>query len=133
MSEEITITKEDLVLWLDRPPSNDDLDLCEYLANAVQNRQKYYEKNQHLKENNKSIMEELLRVVGLYNQQKSVLDEIRDNLQNSIDSINDKLSDKEIRVENGIIVNPINDYRIVRLKAIRMKCKELLQISNKVN
>ena len=64
---------------------------------------------------------------------KSVLDEIRDNLQNSIDSINDKLSDKEIRVENGIIVNPINDYRIVRLKAIRIKCKELLQISNKVN
>lgn len=50
MNEEITITKEDLVLWLDRPPSNDDLDLCEYLANAVQNRQKYYEENQQLKE-----------------------------------------------------------------------------------
>lgn len=63
---------------------------------------------------------------------KTTLDEIRDNIQNSIDSINDRLSDKEIRVENGIIVNPINDYRIVRLKAIRMKCKELLQILDKV-
>ena len=63
---------------------------------------------------------------------KRVLDEIRDNLQKSIDSINDKLSDKEIRVENGIIVNPINDYRVVRLKAIRMKCKELLKILDKV-
>lgn len=48
--EEITITKEDLVQWLDRPPSNDDLDLCEFLANAVQNRQKYYEENQELKD-----------------------------------------------------------------------------------
>lgn len=33
--KECLITKEDLTLWIDRPPSNDDLDLCEYLANAV--------------------------------------------------------------------------------------------------
>ena len=63
---------------------------------------------------------------------KSVLDEIRNNLQKSIDSINNKLSDKKIRFENGILVNPIKDYRLVRLKAIRMKCKELLQILDKV-
>ena len=50
----------------------------------------------------------------------------------SIDSINNKLSDKKIRFENGILVNPIKDYRLVRLKAIRMKCKELLQILDKV-
>lgn len=56
------------------------------------------------------------------------INKITHNLENSINSINVKLGDKEIRVENGKIVNPINDYRTVRLKAIRMKCKELLRI-----
>ena len=41
------------------------------------------QENQQLKENNKSIMEELLRVVGLYNQQKSVLDEIREYIESN--------------------------------------------------
>ena len=89
MSEEITITKEDLVLWLDRPPSNDDLDLCEYLANVVQNRQKYYEENQHLKESycNRTDCSGRLHDSRKYpsvKQQldlyKSVLDEIRECL-----------------------------------------------------
>lgn len=56
------------------------------------------------------------------------IDKAINNLENSIKSINNKLSDKEIRVENGRIVNPINDYRIVRLKGIRTKCKEILKI-----
>ena len=51
-----------------------------------------------------------------------------ENIEGSIKSINDKLGDKEIRVENGRIVNPINDYRVVRLKGIRTKCKEILKI-----
>lgn len=51
MNEELKITKEDLVNWIDRPPSNDDLDLCEYLSNAVQNRQKYFEEKQKLQNN----------------------------------------------------------------------------------
>ena len=56
------------------------------------------------------------------------IDKLTNNLENSINNINVKLGDKEIRVENGKIVNPINDYRTVRLKAIRMKCKELQEI-----
>ena len=44
MNEDIKITKEDLVLWLDRPPSNDDLDLCSYLSKAVENQYKYYQR-----------------------------------------------------------------------------------------
>ena len=48
--EEIKITKEDLVLWLDRPPSDDDLDLCIYLSNAVENQHKYFQENQKLKD-----------------------------------------------------------------------------------
>lgn len=51
MNEELKITKEDLVNWIDRPPSNGDLDLCEYLSNAVQNRRKYFEEKQKLQNN----------------------------------------------------------------------------------
>lgn len=81
MSEEITITKEDLVLWLDRPPSNDDLDLCEYLANAVQNRQKYYEENRQLKEKVKWYKKENKHNQKIIIKDTKVLDEIREQLK----------------------------------------------------
>lgn len=49
-------------------------------------------------------------------------------LEDSIESINKKLlDDKKIKVEDGKVVN-MNDYQIVRLKAIRMKCKEILKM-----
>lgn len=41
MKDELKITKEDLVLWLDRPPSDEDFELCSYLANALE-KQQYY-------------------------------------------------------------------------------------------
>lgn len=49
--EELKITKEDLALWLDRPPSNDDLDLCAYLEKALENQHNYYQENKQLKDN----------------------------------------------------------------------------------
>lgn len=56
------------------------------------------------------------------------IDKAVTNLEKSIESINNKLADKEIKVANGRIANQINDYRVTRLKAIRMKCKEILDI-----
>lgn len=50
----------------------------DFLTNYIM---KLQQENQKLKENNKSIMEELLKVVGLYNQQKSVSDEIREYIK----------------------------------------------------
>ena len=47
--EELKITKEDLALWLDRPPSDDDLDLCVYLEKALENQHNYYQENKELK------------------------------------------------------------------------------------
>lgn len=58
MNEDLKITKEDLVLWLDRPPSNDDLDLCSYLSNAVENQYKYYQENKQLKEDYNKVVHE---------------------------------------------------------------------------
>lgn len=48
------------------------------------------------------------------------IDNVVRKLENSIESI-----DKKIKVKDGMVVN-MNDYQIVRLKAIRMKCKEIL-------
>lgn len=56
------------------------------------------------------------------------IDNVIRKLENSIESINKKLlDDKKIKIENGKVVN-MNDYQIVRLKAIRMKCKEILKM-----
>lgn len=56
------------------------------------------------------------------------IDNVVRKLENSIKSIDKKLlDDKKIKVKDGIVVN-INDYQIVRLKAIRMKCKEILNM-----
>ncbi len=50
------------------------------------------------------------------------IDNVVRKLENSIESI-----DKKIKVKDGMLVN-MNDYQIVRLKAIRMKCKEILKM-----
>lgn len=56
------------------------------------------------------------------------IDNVVSKLENSIESIDKKLlDDKKIKVKDGIVVN-MNDYQIVRLKAIRMKCKEILDM-----
>lgn len=47
------------------------------------------------------------------------IEKIEKYLEKSIESINQKL--------HGRIIN-MNDYQIVRLKAIRMKCKEILKM-----
>lgn len=56
------------------------------------------------------------------------IDKVVRKLENSIESIDKKLlDDKKIKVKDGMLVN-MNDYQIVRLKAIRMKCKEILKM-----
>ena len=64
----------------------------------------------------------------------SIIKEVRDNLENSIKSINEKLKNNKepFEVIDGKI-QYINDYRVVRLKAFRTKCKELLEILDKEN
>lgn len=110
MSEEITITKEDLVLWLDRPPSNDDLDLCKYLANAVQNRQKYYEENQQLKLTNQALSgclkidkEKIDYYVDRSEQLEKVLDEIREYINELDDDTENTIYDIDRNVRDDLL------------------------------
>ena len=70
MKEEIKITKEDLVMWLDRPPSDDDFDLCSFLAKAVENQKKYYEENKSLQSQLKAkeeVIKEAIEHCEIYN------------------------------------------------------------------
>lgn len=55
MTEELIITKEDLVNWLDRPPSNDDLDLIGFITTRLENFYKLEQENKQLKEDKKKI------------------------------------------------------------------------------
>lgn len=50
MNEELMITKEDLVNWLNRPPSNDDLDLIGFITTRLENFYKLEKENSQLKE-----------------------------------------------------------------------------------
>ena len=45
----LRITRDDLLDWIDKPPSNADIELADYLVNALDNQRKYYEENTHLK------------------------------------------------------------------------------------
>lgn len=55
--KKIRITRDDLIDWIDRPPSNHDIELCDYLVNALDNQFKYCEENEQLKGVLKSLRE----------------------------------------------------------------------------
>lgn len=49
--EELMITKEDLVNWLNRLPNNDDLDLIGFITTRLENFYKLQQENKQLKDN----------------------------------------------------------------------------------
>lgn len=62
IDKDLIITQQDLVDWIDRPPSNDDLDLCSYLSNAVKNQYEYHKEIERLN----NIMDELEKWLNEY-------------------------------------------------------------------
>ena len=54
MSEELMITQQDLIDWLDRPPSNDDLDLATFISARLEN---FYELEKQLQQKENIIKE----------------------------------------------------------------------------
>lgn len=49
MNKEIMITQQDLIDWLDRPPSNNDIDLINFIVCRLDNFYKLKEENERLK------------------------------------------------------------------------------------
>ena len=54
MSEELMIKQQDLIDWIDRPPSNDDLDLATFISTKLE---KFYELEQKLQQKENIIKE----------------------------------------------------------------------------
>lgn len=67
--EELKITKEDLALWLDRPPSNDDLDLCAYLEKALENQHNYYQEIKQLQQEKQQLMNDINKLQKELNEE----------------------------------------------------------------
>lgn len=55
--EELMITKEDLVNWLNRPLNNDDLDLIGFITTRLENFYKLQQENKKQKEINQKAIE----------------------------------------------------------------------------
>ena len=54
MTEKLMITQQDLIDWIDRPPSNDDLDLALFISTRLE---KFYELEQKLQQKENIIKE----------------------------------------------------------------------------
>lgn len=70
----------------------------------------------------------------LYSEVKKQKDDVVECCNKSIKSINEKLENNKepFEVVDGRIVY-LNDYQVVRLKAIRMKCKEILRMLGEID
>ncbi len=76
-----------------------------------------------------------LEFIQKENQQlKKQKDDVVECCKNSIKSINEKLENNKepFEVVDGKIIY-LNDYQVVRLKAIRMKCKEILRMLGEID
>lgn len=60
MNKDLMITKQDLIDWIDRPPSNDDLDLATFIATRLE---KFYDLEDQLqqKENKEKEIREYIK------------------------------------------------------------------------
>lgn len=118
MKEEIKITKEDLVMWLDRPPSDDDFDLCSFLAKSVENQKKYYEENKSLQSQLKAKEKAEKEFI------KYLEDEIEHNTPKARWKHYNDDGFNDYDVENGdyLEAQPVN----ITLKEVISKYKEIL-------
>ncbi len=82
---------------------------------------------------NTKLHEEIIKLREENQQLKKQKDDVVECCKNSIKSINEKLENNK---EHLIVIDGkimcLNDYQIARLKAIRMKCKELLRMLGEI-
>lgn len=106
----LRITRDDLLDWIDKPPSNADIELADYLVNALDNQRKYYEENAQLKKEKDDFIKAIIELAEEIVDLKSVLKEIRDCLEKN----------------KFAYVNPLtrNIYNVSR-------CDEVLEIIDK--
>lgn len=77
------MNKEELIDWIDRPPSNHDLDNINYIIYIFKQNEQLKTENQQLKENNLAMQEEMVRTWAKHDKLKSTLEEIREYIEDS--------------------------------------------------
>ena len=90
MNEELMITQQDLIDWLDRPPSNDDLDLATFISTRLENFYKLEEQLQQ-KENIIKEVREYIYNNSFDEERKEIIDELWVNEIKDILEILDKV------------------------------------------
>lgn len=103
-----------------------------YITN-LQQENKELKKNQRYYKNGVFSLEyDKETLSDMVDDYKSRVEKTVNNCEKSIESINKKLENNKepFEVVDGKIIY-LNDYQVCRLKAIRMKCKELLNILQK--
>ena len=90
MNEELMITQQDLIEWLDRPPSNDDLDLATFISTRLENFYKLEEQLQQ-KENIIKEVREYIYNNSFDEERKEIIDELWVNEIKDILEILDKV------------------------------------------
>ena len=67
------MNKEELIDWIDRPPSNHDLDNINYIICIFKQNEQLITENLQLKENNLAMQEEMARTWVKHDKLKSTL------------------------------------------------------------
>lgn len=95
------ITQQDLIDWIDRQPSNDDLDLATFIATRLE---KFYDLEQELQQEKKDFKEtndycfELKRELQ---QKENIIKEVREYIMTN--GIHSDYGDKGIDDENKLL------------------------------
>lgn len=129
--EELMITKEDLVNWLNRLPNNDDIDLIGFITTRLENFYKLQQENKQLKEqllvtqdNEETFrleMEDITQTLGLDE------DALFDDVKAYAGSLKDNWNKLKEYVTNEPILDFYNDklpFEII-IKKIKDKIQEL--------
>lgn len=117
MSEELMITKEDLVNWLDRSPSNDDLDLIGFITTRLEN---FYK----LEQGNKQLKEELQQFQYDFEKQEA---EVFNELEQAINELDltDKTKEYLIDKTKEYLIELMNKDVIIVFGIVEDKIQEL--------
>lgn len=103
--------------------------LLDYITNLQQENEELKKNQRYYKNGVFSLEYDKETLSDMVDDYKSRVEKAVNNCEKSIESINKKLENNKepFEVVDGKIIY-LNDYQVCRLKAIRMKCKELLNI-----
>ena len=87
LPKEVTINKQDLIDWIDRQPSNDDLDLARFIATRLE---KFYDLENQLQQKENIIKEVREKIENTTINCDGVAEDLIDDIYEILDKVSDK-------------------------------------------